>query len=48
MSWYFNDFAKLKSINPRQEGSGDDAEPAGATSKAAATRPRTCPWTPTT
>ncbi|HKJ87931.1 MAG TPA: hypothetical protein VKA48_05435 [Gammaproteobacteria bacterium] len=28
MSWYFQDLAKLKSINPRQEGSGDDAEPA--------------------
>ena len=28
MSWYYNDMAKLKSINPRQEGSGDDAEPA--------------------
>lgn len=28
MSWDFNDTATLKGINPRQEGNGDNAEPA--------------------
>ena len=28
MSWQFDDMATLKGINPRQEGSGDNAEPA--------------------